>query len=109
MHSSPDFSDPRVMDEFVERIARRVVELQGLVAPKLVLTITEAMEFVRLRSRSSLDRWCRRFAPNAKCGHGRYTRAALAKGLEKEARCFVSPRVNRRRGCLPTNGAAPAE
>jgi hypothetical protein len=109
MHSPPDFSDPRVMDELVERIARRVVELQGLVAPKPVLTISEAIEFVRLRSRSSLDRWCRRFASNARCGHGRYTRAALATGLEKEARCFVSPRVNRRRGRLPANVVAPSD
>jgi hypothetical protein len=82
-------------DETIEKIARRIVELQGLVSPGPVLTLQQAMEFVAKRSRESFRVWVRRFAPNARCGDGRYTRAALAKGREVEARQFAPTRKRR--------------
>jgi len=79
-------------DTTIERIARRVLELQQVMAPAPVLTVEEACLFVRVGSTSSLDRWCAKWAPNARCGNGRYTRAALSRGRDKEALKIVKRR-----------------
>lgn len=79
-------------DESIERIARRVLELQQILAPAPVLTMREAIDFVHVGSESAFDRWCRKFAPNARCGAGRYTRRALDRGRDVEARGFACRR-----------------
>jgi len=87
--------DDATIDMIAERTARRLIELQQLIAPAPVLTQKDAMRFVQVRSQSAFDRWLTRFAPNARCGHGRYTSAALALGRRKEALGFVPRRIRR--------------
>lgn len=59
----------------------------GLFTPRTapVLTLEEAMAFVKKGSVRSFYRWDRKFGPCA-CGQGRYSRERLERGLEREAR-----------------------
>lgn len=73
-------------DEEIDRIARRVVELQGRNgATAEILTRKEAAEFVKRPSKSAFFKWCKKHhvAPSSR---GRYSRTRLNLGLQREAR-----------------------
>lgn len=68
----------------LDRIERLLTDQVAFNSP--VLSVVQAMAYTNHRARSSFLDWVGKYAPNAACGHGRYTRAALDRGLEKESR-----------------------
>jgi hypothetical protein len=65
-----------------------------------VLTLREATQLTGHESTSAFYRWAKTWAPRACCSHGRYTRVALCRGLDKEA---TQTRPQRARRPLPAN------
>ena len=54
-------------------------------AAKTILTQREAIAFVKMKSLGGLRSWMKRYAPNARVAHGRYSKARLDIGLAREA------------------------
>lgn len=75
----------------VEAVATKFLEIlagRGLFTPRPapVLDRAEAMKLVKKKSDSALDRWVAQWAPSARCGHGRFNRERLERGMLKEAK-----------------------
>jgi len=56
--------------------------------PSPVCTMEELREWLGGVSASTANRWVRRWAPNARCGAGEFTTAAIRLGRERQARHF---------------------
>lgn len=65
---------------------------QTLAGGKIILDLEEAMRMAGVGSKSALERWCARWKvrPSAP---GRYPRAALIAGLNREARSSLPKRA----------------
>ena len=68
------------IDELADKVAERVFSLQY--AP--VLTKSQSMSLVGKQSDTSFSAWDKTYGPCA-CGHGRYSREKLLRGLKKES------------------------
>lgn len=73
-------------DVLADLVVARLIE-KGVFIPRPppVMTLAEAKEFVKRPSTSAFRRWDERFGPTS-CGHGRYSRERLERGLEREAK-----------------------
>lgn len=79
----------------IDAIARRVVELQReaakIVTPTAdVLTLSEAMLYVKRGSKRAFYRWCQRWGVEPRV-HGRYSRAVLDRALAREGGAVRRP------------------
>jgi hypothetical protein len=85
--SGPVEAGFRLHPDDVALVAARVAEVlraqAGGVSP--VLTTREVMALTGRQSAPALHRWVARWAPRASCGRGRYNRAVVLRGLEREA------------------------
>jgi hypothetical protein len=77
---------------WAEQLARLIVSIQtpGGVSP--VMSLSEAMDFTGCGSSSAFYGWLERWAPQAPCSHGKYTRSALDIGRSKQANSTRPPR-----------------
>lgn len=71
---------PEEINELAEKIAERVFGLQYA----MVLTKSQAMALVSKKTDSAFGDWDKVFGPCA-CGHGRYSREKLQRGLKRES------------------------
>jgi hypothetical protein len=73
---------PTWAEHFVQLVVASS-QTSGWVRP--VLPLRDAMQLTGHKSISAFYRWLEEWAPKACCSHGRYTRTALIRGLDKEA------------------------
>jgi len=76
---------PNDAPAWAEQLARLVASAQPSGGLRPVLTLQEGMDLTGCSSSSAFYRWLNTWAPRACCSHGRYTRAALCRGLDQEA------------------------
>lgn len=68
------------IDKLAEKVAERVFGLQYA----MVLTKRQAMALTGKTSDTAFDAWNATYGPCA-CGHGRYSREKLQRGLKRES------------------------
>lgn len=70
---------------------RRAVSARKDLAPlpSPVCTMDDVRAWLGGVSASTANRWVRRWAPNARCGAGEFTTAALRSGRERQAKHFA--------------------
>jgi len=73
--------------EVADLVIEKLIAI-GAVTPRpaAVLTLAEAMALTKKGCDESFYKWARKWASDASCGHGRYSRERIERGLEKEAR-----------------------
>lgn len=76
---------PNDAPAWAEQLAQLVASARPSGGVRPVLMLAEAMQFTGHQSISAFYRWTEKWAPRACCSHGRYTRAALCRGLDQEA------------------------
>lgn len=73
-------------DVDLEKLANRIALQTEALRISPVYTREQVMGLVGKNSQTALDRWLKTFAPKARCGQGRYTKAAIHRGLQRESR-----------------------
>lgn len=78
------FERRQIVQEVLAGVEQLLQRTQS-VPHRPVLSATEAANFVGRRSYSAFRDWCRAYQVRP-CAHGRYSLAALKRGMEREAR-----------------------